>query len=75
VSKWLNGRFKDDSALKHELFATEDLAIAALENVLNCHKQQSRIVTEMWMGRELRYQVEDSNGFVALHWLSDDGDG
>lgn len=74
VGKWLNGRFKGDSAVKHELFATEDLAIRALEKALTRHKQQGRIVTDKWVGPELRYEVEDSDGFVAVHWLSNDGD-
>ena len=73
VSKWLNGKFKDGAAVKHELFATEELAIAALEKVLNCHKQQGGTVTEKVVGSEIRYEVEDSGGFVAVHWLSDVG--
>jgi hypothetical protein len=38
LSKWLNGQLKDTPNVKHELFATEADAIAALGKLLDLHK-------------------------------------
>lgn len=74
MSKWLNARFRGDPVVKHELFATEDDAIRALGKALEIHKQKGRTVSEKWDGPKLRLEVEDADGFIAVHWLSDTDD-
>jgi hypothetical protein len=75
LSKWLNARISGAQEVRHEPFATEELARRALDRVLNRHRQMGRVVKVNWIGRELRYVIEDNSGFVAVHWLSDDGGG
>jgi hypothetical protein len=74
MSKWLNGRLKDKSAVQHTLFATEDLAISALSKAVEAHKRKGHTVSEKWDGPKLRYEVVDHDGFVATYWLSDVSD-
>jgi hypothetical protein len=71
VSAWLNSRMRDDHIIKSELFATEDLARAALRNVLNRHKGKGRVVREIFDGPIIRFDIEDTDGFVGAYWLSD----
>lgn len=72
MAKWLNGRISGAREVKHELFATEELARKALDRLLNRHRQKGRVVKTKWIGGELRYVIEDDSGFVAVHWLSDE---
>ena len=74
MSKWLNGRFRGQSAIRHELFPTEDAAIAALGKAVDLHKQHGHRVVEAWDGPKLRFEIRDDDGLVAVHWLSDTGD-
>jgi len=71
VSAWLNSRMRDDNIVKSELFPTEDLARAALRDVLDRHKDKGRIVREIFDGPALRFEIDDTDGFVGTYWLSD----
>jgi hypothetical protein len=62
---------RNDNIVKSELFATEDLARVALRNVLNRHKGKGHVIREIFDGPTLRFEIDDSDGFVGAYWLSD----
>ena len=65
---------KDDNIIKSELFATDELARAALKTVLDRHKKKGRVVREIWDGPALRFEIDARDGFVGAFWLSAGGE-
>lgn len=70
MSMWLHARIKGDPNPKHEFFHTEELA----RDALTPHKQRGDTITENRVGGNLRHEVSDKEGFVAVYWLSSHSD-
>jgi hypothetical protein len=71
MSKWLNGRSKGGSRPTSTLFATEEQAQGALSGLLKLYEQRGHAINEQVVGGDLRHEIQDSDGFVAVYWLSD----